>query len=256
VFVEVDGLRVNLERAGAGPPLLLLHGWGGTSRSFAPLLPALASEFSICAPDLPGFGLSSPLPETWGTADYAEFVVHLLRRLGWDRAHLLGHSYGGRISIVLAAQSPALVDHLVLVDSAGIRPPRTFSLRARGAAARTARKLLGHPIAGKAGQRALARVYGRLGMSDYSSAGELRSTFVKIVNEDLSAMLPGIAAPTLVVWGAADTETPIWMGEQMARDIPEARLVVLPDAGHYSYLDAPDLFQKHLRGFLASEPVT
>jgi pimeloyl-ACP methyl ester carboxylesterase len=93
-------------------------------------------------------------------------------------------------------------------------------------------------------------------MADYANAGEMRSTFVKIVNEDLSSSLPGITAPTLVIWGSKDEETPIWMGKKIAQDIPDAALVVLEGAGHYSYLDAPEQFRRELLAFLASERVT
>jgi pimeloyl-ACP methyl ester carboxylesterase len=250
VFVEVDGLRVNLEQAGHGPPLLLLHGWGGSARSFASLIPVLAGAFSVCAPDFPGFGLSALPPVPWGVADYVTFVRRLLERLQWPRAHLLGHSHGGRVAIALAAERPSTVDRLVLVDSAGIRPPRTLALRSRGLLARTARRVLGHPLAGVAGRKSLAALYRRLGMTDYASAGPLRATFVKLVNEDLSALLPRIEAPTLVVWGARDTETPLWMGLQIARDVPNAKLTVLPGAGHYSYLDAPQRFEQQILAFL------
>jgi len=216
-------------------------------------MPALVSDFSICAPDLPGFGLSAPPPSTWGISDYASFTLHLLDRINWPRAHLLGHSHGGRVSIAVAAQTPAVVDRLVLVDSAGIRPPRTLALRTRGLIARTARRVLGHALTGATGRRILGATYRRLGMSDYASAGELRATFVRIVNEDLSGLLPRIAARTLVVWGAKDIETPLWMGLQMARDIPNAKLVVLPGAGHYSYLEAPQRFEQQVREFLTAE---
>jgi pimeloyl-ACP methyl ester carboxylesterase len=255
VFVEVNGLRVNIEQAGSGPPLLLLHGWGASSRAFAPLISHLVREFSVCAPDLPGFGLSAMPPATWGVADYTSLTEGLMRRLGWEKAHLLGHSNGGRICIALAARSPDLVDRLILVDSAGIRPPRTMRLRARGTLARSARRILGHPAAGASGRRLLDALYRRLGMTDYATSGELRSTFVKIVNEDLSPLLPTISSPTLVIWGANDVETPIWMANRIAHAIPGARLVTLAGAGHFAYLDAPEEFRRELLAFLTSERV-
>ena len=250
MFVEVDGLRVNVEQSGAGPALLLLHGWGGSARSFASLMPALTQAFSVCAFDFPGFGLSALPPVTWGVSDYVAFVCHLMQRLEIGRAHLLGHSHGGRISIALAAGCPQTVERLVLVDSAGIRPPRTLSLRARGLLARTARRVLTHRLAGEPGRRTLAALYQRLGMSDYANAGALRATFVRLVNEDLSGLLPSICAPTLVVWGEDDRETPLWMGRRMANEIPGAELVVLPHAGHYSYLDQPRAFEQRVLAFL------
>jgi pimeloyl-ACP methyl ester carboxylesterase len=252
VFVEVDGLRVNIELSGTGPPLLLLHGWGGSSRSFAPILPALVPSFSVCVPDLPGFGFSSLPPRVWGISDYAQFTLRLLERVGWQRAHLLGHSHGGRVSIAVAAQTPDVVDRLILVDSAGIRPPRTRALRLRGLVARNARRVLSHRLAGARGARYLDALYRQLGMSDYASAGPLRATFVRIVNEDLTQLLPRIAAPTLVVWGADDNETPLWMGRQMAIDIPNATLMVLANAGHFSYIDARGEFEQQALNFLSA----
>ena len=254
VFVEVEGLRLHVEQAGAGPPLLLLHGWAGSTRAFAPLLPALTPSFAVCAVDFPGCGSSSLPAAPWGVCEYVRCVRELMRRLGIGQAHVLGHSHGGRVAIALASESPELVDHLVLVDSAGIRAPRTLRLRSRGLVARSARRLLSHPLAGQTGRRALARVYSWLGMSDYASAGPLRATLVRIVNEDLSGLLPQISAPTLVVWGAQDRETPLWMGRQMARTIPGAEFLLLERAGHFSYLERPEAFQARLLDFL-SEPV-
>jgi pimeloyl-ACP methyl ester carboxylesterase len=254
VFVEVDGLRVNVERAGSGPALLLLHGWGASLRAFAPIMPALTREFGVCAFDFPGFGLSALPAATWSVSDYVAFVRHLMQRLDIGRAHVLGHSHGGRVALALAAQAPEAVDRLVLVDAAGIRPPRTLSLRARGVLARSARQVLGHPIAGAPGRRALTALYHRLGMGDYASAGPLRTTFVRVVNEDLSTLLPSIAAPTLVVWGEQDRDTPLWMGRQMAEQIPNVELVVLSPAGHWSYLDQPQAFQRHVLAFLSGVP--
>lgn len=251
MFVAVDGLRTNVERAGSGPSLLLLHGWGSTGRSFASLIPALSGSYTVWVVDFPGFGLSLAPPSIWGTDEYAAFVLHLLVKLGVERTHLLGHSHGGRVSIALAAGHPQVVDRLVLANSAGIRPPRTFRLRTRGFIARTVRRVLGHRLAGRPGQRALAALYGRMGMSDYANAGPLRATLVRIVNEDLSERLPRIQAPTLVLWGTRDRETPLWMGERMAKSIPNSRLVALAGAGHFSFLDERPAFEEQVLAFLA-----
>lgn len=250
VFVAVDGLRTNVESAGSGPPLLLLHGWGSSARTFAPVIPALSRSFTIYAPDFPGFGLSLAPSSVWGVDDYAAFVLHLLSRLRIERAHLVGHSHGGRVGIALAAGHPEVVNKLVLVNSAGIRPHRSLRLRTQGLIARSGRRILGHPRMGGLGQRSLAALYRRLGMTDYATAGPLRATFVKIVNEDLSARLPLISAPTLIVWGGRDAETPPWMGRQMATSIPGADLVILPRAGHYSFLDERKQFEERVLGFL------
>ncbi|MGI8970167.1 MAG: alpha/beta fold hydrolase [Dehalococcoidia bacterium] len=253
MFLEIDGLRINVDRAGAGDPVVLLHGWGASARSLAPVVQTLCRSYSVTALDFPGFGLSQQPSAPWGVYEFAQFVRHAMARLEIKRTHLLGHSHGGRVSIMLAAQSPELVDKLILVDSAGIRPPRTLRLRARGLTARTGRRILSHRLAGGPGRRALTALYGRLGMADYRDSGPMRPTFIKVVNEDLGSLLPSIQAPTLVVWGAEDEETPVWMGERMAREIPRARLLVLERAAHFPYLDEREAFDRALTQFLAEE---
>ena len=254
MFVEIQGLRTYVERAGAGEPVLLLHGWGASSRAFAPTMETLARSYTVWALDFPGFGLSLHPGDAWGVHDYAAFTLDAMTRLGLERTHLIGHSFGGRVSIVIAAGHADRVDRLVLVNSAGIRPPRTLGLRARGFVARNGRRLLSQPIAGRAGRRALEALYGRLGMSDYRDAGPLRPSFVKVVNEDLSDLVPRIQAPTLIVWGGRDKETPVWMGRQMAQQIPGAQLVVFERAGHFAYLDEREAFDHEVTRFLAREP--
>jgi pimeloyl-ACP methyl ester carboxylesterase len=255
VFVEIDGLRTNVERAGEGPPVLLLHGWGNSARTLAPVMRALASSHSVWALDLPGFGLSLQPRETWGIEQYAGFVRHAMARLGIERADLFGHSRGGAIAVAIAAETPELVNRLVLAGSAGIRTPRTLRFRLRGLTARTGRRVLGHRLVGRAGQRLLSALYCRLGMSDYRDAGPMRAIFVKLVNQDVAPLLPRVQAPALLLWGARDQETPLWMGRQMAQTIPHAELVVFANAGHHAFLDEPAAFNQAVGRFLAAAPL-
>jgi pimeloyl-ACP methyl ester carboxylesterase len=94
------------------------------------------------------------------------------------------------------------------------------------------------------------RIYRAVASPDYSNAGPLRETFVKLVNEDLTPILPQVTAPTLLVWGADDTETPLSSARVMERLIPQARLVVFQNAGHFSYLDQYGKFRLIVRQFL------
>ena len=104
-----------------GPPAILLHGWGGEGASLHPLAAHLAQRFRTITPDLPGFGGTARPPGDWGVPEYAAWTLELLDKMGVDRAIFLGHSFGGRITIFLAATQPSTVDRLILVDSAGIR---------------------------------------------------------------------------------------------------------------------------------------
>ena len=253
--IEVGGLRTLCRVQGEGPPAVLLHGWGAEGASLQPLVAHLARRYRTITPDLPGFGSTALPPTDWGVDDYADWTAQLLAKLGVGRALFVGHSNGGRISIVLAATRPDLVDRLVLVDSAGLRPDLSAKQRAAAPVSKLGRAASGLPLVGGLAERMRGRWHRALGAEDYASAGPLRGTFVKIVNRDLRDLLPRVQAPTLVLWGERDDATPLSAAETMQQLIPDARLVVLPGAGHYSYLDRPVEACAALDEFLTSSQV-
>lgn len=246
---EIDGQKVRVLDTGSGRPIVVLHGWGGRIESMAPIIGCLQGSSRVVAVDLPGFG-ESPAPATaWGTPDYAGAIEGLLTSLGIDRAQLVGHSFGAKISLYLAATRPDLVDKLVLVGSSGLRRAPSVRTRIKRAISRTGR------VAGRIGPlgRALQRaIYQRVASQDYRDAGALRPILVTVVNEDLRDLLPQIRVPTLLVWGAKDDAIPVAHARIMEREIPDAGLVVFEDAGHFAYLDEPDRFCTIVRHFLAA----
>ncbi len=234
----VDGLPIHYAEAGRGSPVVLLHGWGGEIKSWG-LIPAiLAERFRVVALDLPGFGESSRPDRPWATADFARAVAGVVRNLDLSPAVVVGHSHGGRTAIVLATQEPALLRRLVLVDSAGIVPRRGLGYYARVSLFKGARKVLGLPLFARWQTGAVDRLYRAFGSGDYRAAQDpiIRATLVKVVNDDVRPLLPKIQAPTLLVWGSADQETPLDDARLMERAIPDAGLVVFDGAGHFSYL--------------------
>lgn len=250
MLIRINGLDTYYTVEGRGDPIVLLHGWGASSQSLAGVTAALADTFRVLAMDLPGFGWSRRPSAAWGSAEYAGHVDGLLREAGIARAAFLGHSLGGRIAIQLAARHPALVSRLVLVASAGIRPPRGPGYAARVASAKLVKWFFGLPVWGRAGQRIISKVSGRLGSRDYRAAGPMRPTLVKVVNEDITPRLAAIQAPTLVLWGDQDREVPRSAMEIMAAGIPQSRLVILGGAGHFPFLDLPEEFCRTVKGFL------
>ncbi len=248
--IEVAGIPTRYRRVGAGPPVLVLHGWGGRLEAVAPILDGLADCATLYAPDLPGFGETGLPPAPWGVADYAAWTAAFLDAIGVEHAHVIAHSNGGRIAIHLARHRPQRVDRLILVDSAGLRPrrgPTYYRKVGMAKVGKVAARLLGG--AGRSLQR---RLVARAASSDYANAGPLRPTFVRLVNEDLRPLLPQIAASTLLIWGEHDTATPLRDGREMERLIPDAGLVVFPGAGHYCYLDQPERFARVARHFLCA----
>jgi pimeloyl-ACP methyl ester carboxylesterase len=250
VLIRVGGLDTYYTDEGSGDAVVLLHGWGASSQSFALLSGTLAKSFRVVTPDLPGFGWSQPPPAAWGTGEYASHVGKLLSEVGIGTAAILGHSFGGRIAIRLAGEQPTRVARLALVASAGIRPPRGAGYHARVAATKIVKWFFSLPGWGGVGRRIIARRLERAGSRDYRAAGRMRPTLVRLVNEDLTDLLPAIQAPTLILWGSRDQEVPKSAMEILHAKIARSRLVVVEGAGHFPFLDAPEEFSRHLDGFL------
>ena len=248
-FTTVLGPRTRYLVQGSGPSVLVLHGWGASIETVYPIVSGLAPVATVHALDLPGFGQSELPPEPWGVEEYQCFVVAFMDALQIECATIVGHSNGGRIAIRLACTEPQRASRLVLVDSAGIRPRRTLRWYRRVAMAKVgkyAARFLGAP-----GERLRTRLVGRAASADYLAAGAMRPTLVRLVNADLRPYMPGVEAPTLLVWGSGDTDTPLAAAREMERLIPDAGLVVLEGAGHYSYLDQPARFARIVSHFIA-----
>jgi pimeloyl-ACP methyl ester carboxylesterase len=258
-FVQVGAQKVRYVRrkaADAVPgdlPIVILHGWGAHIEAVGPILAALDGASEVIALDLPGFGESDPPPEAWDVDCYARFMVHFLDELAVERAHLVGHSHGGRVSIALAADEADRVGRLLLIDAAGIRPKRGWRYRRRVAVAKLGR--LAAKLGGAPGRRLQERMRARVASRDYLEASEaMRGTFRALVAGDVTDRLPRVHASTLLVWGDRDEDTPLWMGRRMEELIPDAGLVILEGAGHYSYADSPGQFRAVARRFLLDQP--
>ncbi len=247
----VDGITLAYVDEGSGDPVVMLHGWGGQAASLTPLIVGLRDKYRVLAFDLPGFGGSGPPPVPWGTPEYAAFVERAVTSLGIARATYVGHSFGGRIAIWLAAHAPETVQALVLIDAAGIRPPATLRRRTRQLFYKVARTVLRLPILGARGPALQERLAMRYGSADYRAmTGVMRASMVRTVGLDLTACLKAVSAPTLLLWGEKDAETPIADGRKMERLIRGSRLIVVAGAGHFSYLDSPTFVNAVASAFL------
>lgn len=246
--VEAGGHATRLHESGSGDPIVVLHGWGGRIESMHPVIRCVAPLGRVLALDLPGFGEAPPPRGAWGTADYAAFVRDVLRARGVERARFVGHSFGAKTSLYLAATHPELVDKMVLQGSSGLRSAPSMKARAKRGVSRVARVAgrLGEP-----GQSVREAIYKRIQSSDYRDAGPMRPTLVKVVNEDLAPLLPRIKASTLLVWGTEDDAVPTAHGRKMEALIPDSGLVLFEGAGHFAYLDEPDRFCTILRHFFS-----
>ena len=232
--------------------VLLLHGWGANATTMRPIFDALRPTTRSTPSTSPASARVRSRARRGESASTPSSSSPSSTRLASEKTDVVGHSFGGRVGIKLAAKWPERVERLVLVDSAGV-PPRA----AVGRAAIRAGLRVGRPILERA--RAWGACVGRLeslardrlGSEDYRSAGRSARRFVKVVAEDLRPLLPEIKAPTLLIWGENDQDTPLADARVMEASIPDAGLVVLTGAGHFSYLDRPADFARIVRHFLA-----
>ena len=250
--LTVDGRKVHYIDSGEGRTLLVLQGWAAPAEVYASVAQRLAGKMRVVVPDMPGFGGTAEPEEPWGSEDYARFIRRFLAELGISSACVMGHSNGGRVAMrLLTGDDPFDAPRLILCDSAGIVPKKSLRSKISLAGYKTARVLLETEAGKKLFPGRLDEMRSRRGSADYRDASPvMRATLVRLVNEDLRPLMPLIKAPTLLFWGTADTATPLTDAQTMEKLFPDAGLVTAPGAGHYSFLDAPELFGRVLESFL------
>ncbi len=232
-------LKPNLVQIGESskPPVVFGHGWGRSYRDFIPVAEAIAPVANSYLIDFPGFGDTPRPDETWGTENYADHVLNFLKsEHGVTRFTWVGHSFGGRVGMRIAAKHHDTIEHLVLVASAGVPRTRTswqkLKSRQRGMVFKF-RKAMAN------GDEALLTLEKQYGSVDYIHSREIgmRDIFVKTVNEDQTATLPQIQAPTTLIYGGQDVDTPVEVGQKLASGIENSSLIVCPHYDHISILD-------------------
>ncbi|MDE6398467.1 MAG: alpha/beta hydrolase [Clostridiales bacterium] len=235
-MVDYNGTAVYCKSCGgAENALVLLHGWGASSGAMDGAFAYLSSiGRNVYALDFPGFGKSDFPPESWGVYEYADCVQFVLESLGLTKPVLIGHSFGGRIAIILGARSVA--SKLVLTDAAGLKPKT--SLKKRWAVRRY-----------KAAKRK-GKAPANAGSADYAALSPaMKKVFVRIVNTHLDGLLEKIRVPTLLFWGKEDKDTPPYMARRLHKAIGDSGLVMLDGAGHFAYAERSDVFCAAVRVF-------
>lgn len=240
MFAKVEGMDVYYERHdGVGTPVVLMHGWGcrvDTMRRVFDKLSGIGK--TVVAFDFPGFGKSDPPFRPFSVFDYARVTLGLFSALGIEKPDVIAHSFGGRVAIILASEN--LVNRLLLVDAAGVKP--RFNLG-------RSLKISAYKIRKKLGLKT-----DKCGSTDYRALdGVMRETFVKVVNEYLDRLLPLVTRPTLLVWGEKDRDTPPYMAKRMKRKIQDSALVIMKDCGHFSFLDDAAAFTAVASAFFGEE---
>jgi len=247
----VDKISVNYKIGGAGPCVLILHGWGGSSDSWQSTGETLINNnFRVVIPDLPGFGKSDSPTSIWSVGDYLDFIFKFIEELKSiekisEPLFLVGHSFGGRISIKFAAVSPKKLKKIILCSAAGIVSKKGAKLKIFNFTAKIGKLIF--CFKGFAAIRDFLRkaLYRVAGSGDYLRANpQMKEIMKKVISEDLSGFLPKINVPTLIVWGKNDKILSVKDGILMNKGIVGSRIEIIKNVGHSPNIEIPEKFAK------------
>ena len=188
----VNGLKINYEEKGEGDLIVLLHGWGSNITLFANMIELLSKKYKVVAMDMPGFGKSDEPKEVWDVSSYVQFVIDFLKDYDTKEVMLLGHSFGGRVIIKMHSRDdlPFKVTKVILVDSAGIMPPKSNKKSWRTRYYKLGRTVLSWGIVKKFFPDALENFV----LSFYSYCASLTESGVIVVGADVLAVTPAALA--------------------------------------------------------------
>ena len=251
--IEVDGYNICYKESGTGDETaVMLQGWGTDLGVYDSVADAINEKYRFIQFDFPGFGGSDEPKEAWNVDGYADFFCRFMQKMNIKKATLIGHSYGGRVIIKLAARQelPFEIKNIVLIDSAGILPQKTFSQKIKIRQYKLLKRVFDFKVIYALFPELIDDWRSRQGSADYRNATPvMRRCLVMAVNEDLRELLPEIKQETLLIWGDGDTATPISDARIMEKEIPDAGLAVLQGAGHFSFLDQPVAFRNIMRAY-------
>ncbi|MEG1528459.1 MAG: alpha/beta hydrolase [Clostridia bacterium] len=222
--------------------ILFLHGWGSDGSIFKGQIDFLKHKYFTLSPDLAGFGKTQIPKEPLSILDYANQIYDYLTAQNVKKVIVVGHSFGGRIAIVLGAKYPKIIKGIVLVDSAGLIQ-KSLKTRLKILRYKWCKCLVKLRLVDKNKLK-------KFQSGDYKACdGVMRAIFVKAVNTSLAKYARRVKASTLLIWGEHDQETKLAMGKKFNKLIKNSRLVTLP-CGHFPFLECPTLFNGILNAYL------
>ncbi len=247
----INDFNIYYEKYGNGKSnVVILPGWGETRATFYHLIEVLKNYFTVYIIDYPGFGNSKFPNRDLNIYDYATMIQDFLTINSIDNPILIGHSFGGRIIILLAGMYKINIKKIILMDAAGIKHKKSLFSRIK----QTIYKMLkkgGLILPRKIRKKYLDKLIKIFGSSDFKNLDpNIRKTFINIVNENLKHYLKDINTSTLLIWGENDLDTPISDGLIMEKEIEDSGLVTIHNAGHFPYLEYPNYINKIILEFL------
>ncbi len=220
-------------------PIVLLHGWGQNIEMMTPIGNRFKDTNRIVILDLPGFGASTEPNDDWTVYDYADFMKEFLDSLNIENPIMLGHSFGGKISLAYASKYN--VKKLVVFGSPFRKELEKLSLKTK--LLKTAKKIPGIGSLAEVAKK-------HMGSTDYKNASpKMRAILVSTVNLDITDSVKKIKCPTLIVWGTNDEAVPVADAYELESLIADAGVVEYPGS-HYTYLEFLEPVINVLHNFL------
>lgn len=246
-YIEKLGIAYSVE--GQGQPLVVFHGWGCNKEMFQFLVDKYKMKYKVYIFDLPGFGSSSEPTEVMNTKGYCDHMIKAFIELGINNPIGLGHSFGGRVLIKMAAKIQ--FHKLILTGSAGVVNKRPLSYYVKVYTYKTLKKIYAVKPIQKVFPDMLNKYRKNSGSSDYNNASEMmKKVLSSVVNEDLRHEFKEVTVPTLLIWGEKDTATPLSDGKLMESLMKDAGLVVFENGTHYAFLEQKNRFLTILDAFI------
>lgn len=247
MYTKVNNLNIYFQKVGKGRDLIMLHGWGLNSSTFWPSVDFLKENLTLWILDLPGFGKSDAPQKAFDTSDYAEILAEFIRINKIKKPSILGHSFGGKISIRIASKYEDLIDKLILVGASGIKRIPSF----RKVFIYPLAKIVHHLVPDIFNLKTIIRKkFYRKIESDYENAGLMKDTLLKTIGEDLTEQLKKIKNETLIIWGDEDKAVPLRYGKKMYQLIENSKLIVIEGKGHFLHVHDPERFTYYVKDFV------
>jgi len=214
--------------------IVMLHGWKLSSKRYKPLVEELGKlGYKVYIPDMPGNGVTAIPKNPFTLDDYVEYVLKYLSTNKLRRFTLIGHSFGGRVGIKLAAKNPEFINKLVLTGTPGLIPVSATKIRMFLVLAKIGNMLFSLPVLEAFKDLARRGLYRLAKSSDYyHTDGVMRQTFKNIIRADLVKSMSKLVLPVTLVWGELDEAVPVNVAKTMQKMIKGSTLVVIPGSGH------------------------
>jgi pimeloyl-ACP methyl ester carboxylesterase len=250
--IYINKLRTNYKIAGKGKPIVILHGWGGSSDSWEQVSKILAlTGYKVISPDFPGFGKSLTPLKIWNLTNYMDWLENFLDFLKLKKVSIISHSFGGRVAVKFAAKYPNRIEKLILCSPAGVRIKPNLSTRTTLYANAAGGFIFNKKALNLFKGSLKSWSYFFLRNTDYVKASKaMREIMKKVLEEDLTQKLSEIKSKTLIIWGAKDKLIPLKYAYVFKGYIKNSKLKVLPKIGHSPHLENPEKLLEVIFKFL------